>query len=405
LAKAPDDRYQSAVEFSRALPVVDSTLPVTRPALLPDPPVRAAESVTDGADRTVTRMPALETVSATVSLATPIRPSSAMAAEVMPAKGGRLSPALLGAGGLAVVAVAAGVGWFVLGGTAPPEPKIVAKPPEPTRPVEPAHPPAPPRPEPRHDVAVVVPSPVLPPEPAKPVAPPDPQAALRPLLAGPIGAMPCAVVRPEFGAGTSVTLTGLTSLGETSDILAEGALRGAVARTPGIGAVESRIQQVDGPFCGLFDALKPIFAGEPGASAGLELSVENASALRAPATTPRLGATMPDFAAALLVDRFVADGSVLHLVVPAADAPLAGAGTVIPLGATAATAPAWMVSPADGESVLVAIAASEPLGLGRRPQREAAAAYLRDLGAAVNTARGNGARVAATVTSLGAASR
>jgi hypothetical protein len=345
-------------------------------------------------------MPALETVSATVSLAAPITPSFAPAANVAKAKGGRLSPALLGAGGLAVVAVAVGLGWFVLGGTASREPKIVQNPPEPIRPVDPVHPP-----EPHHDVSAVVPPPMHPPEPAKPVAPPDPAAALRPLLAGPIGAMPCAVVWPEFGSGTAVTLAGLTSLGETSDILAESALRAAIARTPRIAAVASRIEQIDGPFCALFDALKPMVDAVAGTQAGLALSVENASAVRAAGTTLRLGATMPDFPAILLVDRFLADGSVAHLVVPAADAPLAGAGAAIPLGANAATAPAWMAGPSDGASVLVAIAASEPLTLGTRPRREPAAAYLRDLGAVMKAARDGGAHVVATVTSVGAASR
>jgi serine/threonine-protein kinase len=426
LAKAPDERFQSAADFAGALRdirVEETTSPPTattaartdaeddQTVMAPPPaavslaaaPPRAvaASAVDPGATKPAVLAPQPRTV------------APAPAAPVQPVRPDRFSPAALGALLAVILLAGAGGGYVLLAGTDTSKPAVPAPLPAPQNPSSGSPTPKPPvaggtdtppaRPE--------VPKPLNPPVgPAKPPAPQvadkppptgplDPAAELRAAIAPMVSSMPCSLIRADFPGGQALTLTGWTSLGETADILAEGTLRGTLAKVPGLATVDAHIRRIDGPFCSVLDAIRPVFGAPP--DNAFAIAVAGDPTRLNDGATMRLRATMPPFAATLRVDRFAADGSVVHLLAPPASASPMDPGSVVPLGAGAGTISAWMVTTADGPSVVVAVASSLPLPFGQRPTRESASAYLADLAPALKDAQSRG-RVSTAVTIVGA---
>ena len=401
LAKSPQDRYQTAEEFSRALHEEDRTLPLRTRVDAAAVVARPVQPVGQPAGRPV--------------VGTEQDGGGAARAAGQPAA--RRAPVLAGVAALAALAIAGGVGWSMLGGPASPArhadaggtarippPPVEAMPPKaasltPITPVEPAHTAEPP-PAAQATAPPLIPvtPPAPPAEPApppaveatRPAVPVDPAAALRLRVAGPIAAMPCSLIRAEFTDNRGVSLTGVTGLGDTSAMMAEGALRGALGQTTDIGAVTSNIERIDGPFCAPLDTLRPLADGAAAADSAVQLG----AALTGGGVI-RLTVTMPNFPAILRIDRFTADGAVVHLVAPAPDAAVSAPGEVVAPNATAANATAWIIPRSDGPSVIAAIASAAPLPLDRRPSREPAVAYLSDLTAAITKAHESG-RISAT---------
>ncbi len=450
MAKDPKARFPSAEDFARALrQEEDLTLPLQRDQPRRDP------LATSGGTRAA--RPELSTASS-------LRPPQGSAAQPPPASAVQPAPVspppaprpprggfsrMLGIAGLVVVVAGAGLGWSMFHGTMKPDagpgpgpgpgpgtvtgagtpPIATVDPPPPANP--PAQSPLPPTPEPApptpipaeppptprapdippRDASTSVPV-TPPPRPAPPEQTPQPlprasggsapdPAALRSQIAGALAAMPCSVLRGEAHADNSVAVSGVTALDGAAGPAAEAALRDALSRVAGFAGVEMDVQRIAGPFCGAFDILRSAAYGTTAVDTPVRLALASDATALSIGGGLRLSATMPDFPASLRVDRFSADGTVSHLAVPMIGAPLAGAGGVVPLAANAATASAWVISPGEGASVVVAIATAAPLSLARRPPREAASGYLADLASALAAARDAGGKLSVSVLPLG----
>jgi serine/threonine-protein kinase len=436
LAKSPDDRFQSAADFARALremaekeqhvsppppgdtvnikqiakteAVDDRTVVAPLPAMSSAVTGRSPRSAPSTVDPVDTKV---ATRALSPKAVTP--PPATMA---QPGPSGRLSPAALGAVLAVVLLAGAGGGYLLLGGFSGNDKPGAVPPPSPGAHNPSSGPPAakPPIVDgngiPAGGPDVSKPSnpqggPAKTPEPhvadkSPPIRPLDPTAELRSAVSPIVASMPCSLVRADFPTGQAMKLTGWTSLGETADILAESTMRGALAKVPNLANVDPRIRQINGPFCSLFDVLRPVFAAQQEST--FSIAVAGDPTRLNDGATMQLQATMPPFAALLRIDRFEADGSVVHLLAPEPNAAPMNPGSVIPLGAGAGTISAWTVTKADGPSVVVAVASSLPLALGQRPIREPALAYLADMTPALKDAQNNG-RVSAAVTVIGTA--
>jgi len=355
MAKRPDDRYPNAATFARALreafqsadsfpglglgPEDDEAtmiVPATRPAARPiaePPPVRSAPQ------------------------------------KAGPQKGVGMNPALLGGAAVAVLALIGGGAWFALRPAAPgpvlsPTPVIDT----------PAAPPA-------IQQTSAPPARETPPAAAQTIAP----AAIRDALRALGLSANCALPRFSVTDAGAVSVAGLVGAGTP-----EAALRAAVqAAAPGA-AVSWAVRGIDGPYCDVFDAIRPI-AQATSPFLGLMLKDE---ATRLKAHDPILPVlNLPEYPAYLQVDYFSHDGSVAHLFPIRGDPnrPFAPNATV-KLGTSAKDR--IEVGPPFGTDVIVATASSEPLfPPGTVRDDETMQTYLPALKAAIEAARTRDAKL------------
>ncbi|SDB72024.1 serine/threonine-protein kinase [Belnapia rosea] len=305
MAKAPEDRFASAAEFSAALqraaaPAAQAASPFHRP-----PP----EPADDG---TVIRPP----------------PPRMMPPE-RPRPRRLLLPAL--GGGVVVLALLVG-GSLMLGGDRPPgtaPPAAAAPPPPPVQPTQIATPTPPPMP--------------APPSPA-PLPAPDAHA-----IAASLRQLPCNLVQVT-SAGRTATVAGLASTASAD------AMRRSLA-LPGLpsGAVTLALDSFEAPYCGTLDLLRPVAAlGD----APPNLVFTSSNPLRE-GQGLRFSVSTPTWPARLHVAYVTESGDVGHLVQggppqpPNAAAPF-GDGT------------RWSATAPFGTDMLVVIASEAPLFPQRR---------------------------------------
>jgi serine/threonine-protein kinase len=203
-------------------------------------------------------------------------------------------------------------------------------------------------------------------------------------LHGVTAGIPCSLVRAELGKD-AITLDGVTALGEASELEMRGLVRQSIARLSATPAVVWRVRRIDGPYCAVFDLLRP--------AAETVRLITTGDAGKSPdqiAAGP-LRIRMPAFAGALMVDAYSADGNVRHLF------PV-GAGTSPDIAAGAEVAVDVPQSAADANGstrpgLLVVTASPTPLRGGERRSEEAAAAYLSQLSQGITHAQATGVPV------------
>ncbi len=360
MAKRPDDRFQSAAEFSAAV----------AGALAGGP-----ERLTDAEEDATLVMAARPAPAAPAAPMPQARPE----AETPHRKGGALR--LLIGGGVAGLLAAAGVLWAVLPHgagppVAPPGPMVAPHAPGPVvAPPAPGPVVAPPAPKPT--------SPMGAPEIVAPV--PDPAAVLEKLKAA-TATIPCSLIAPER-AESGVKLRGIAGPGP-----AQAALDGVVAAATL--PIDRDVQIFSGPYCAPLDVLAPVVRAarltftatdKPGAVAS---SDDFHPTLRA----------LP-FAAWLQVDYLSSDGTVFHVFPTKAIAPklVADPARHFPAGATWAPRNRFQPGPPYGKDMFIAIATSAPLFAKLRPQGEQIGAYAAALKEALARMAAKGGQMAAGI--------
>ncbi len=421
IARRPADRYQTADEFAQALrrglaaadlPVDDATAILMRPASPPPSP-----------------------------------------SPTPPAAGRGRRPLALGAG-LLVLAAIGGLAWFELGrpqvsrsvvasspptigGNQPAPPASGAPTPTPPTPAAPAPappprtavaeaapppppkaaPPAPqapegppPAPAPLKPQAATAPPPVIAPPPSPPPAEratgaaspapvaasgpaapparvamlaPDP-AAIRTDVEAAIRSARCAV--PQFGVSDAghVSISGLVGAGAP-----ENALRQAVAKAVPGAPIEWRVTAVGLVYCDALDLIRPIAqAGSPFLSLTLRDGITRLK--DNDPIIPVLG--LPEFPAYLRIDYLSSDGTAEH------PEPQPGDGKPLVAGTTVSTSLLGTVGPPFGQDMIIAIASSVPVTTHFRANTaEPLASYVTALRAAIEEARGRGAKITGRV--------
>jgi eukaryotic-like serine/threonine-protein kinase len=432
MAKRPEQRFASAEAFARAL----------RDAF--EQPASSGED----ADATMVRPAGARPAAPRPqpAAAAPVQPS-APAPAAAPKAGGSGAKLAIG-GGVIGLAVAGGLGWYLLQPAAPPPVPVAqntqpaatttpapAPPPAPAPVPAPApapasapvaaSPPAPapapvpapvPAPAPKPSTAEApTPAPAAPPSPplaaapapaiVPPPAPPPPapvslaslRAALRPVA--------CTLATPQLPEPGRVMLDGISG----SD--AEAALRRAVTEAAPSAALNWRVKTFNGPYCGALDVLRPINDGEARPAEALGMALKgNVTRLRRNDKIV-LQFTMPDYPAHLQVDYFASDGSLAHLVTDDGSnvrvmtgngLKIAGPSRVYRPGTTVTIGEpdpksgdgAWAVDEPFGTDMIVGIASSAPLFAASRRADDTPADYLRDLKDALAQTQVRGLRVA-----------
>ncbi len=249
-----------------------------------------------------------------------------------------------------------------------------------------------------------------PPVPVAPSGPPPAAGQEAPVVAAlPSPPVPVAPVSPPPAAGQEAPVVvveealaavscGSLSAAEDGDGLritgiaprtAEAGLRGALLAR-GVPAANLRldITPFDGPFCEVFDILRPAAAspGEPGI--GLELLGRNPLVK---GSLLRLDVELPEWGGHLNVDYLMSSGQAVHLAQIGAQP----AGARFRLGEPRGDFAGWEVDEPFGTDLVVAIASEGPLFTAPRPEMEPLTDYVAALAAAVRAARHDGRRIAA----------
>ena len=397
LAKDPSDRYQSAAAFASAL-----TEYLHHSEVADEDEAQAA--VEPAANSTIVRSGnwTRETaVTATVSTATAEPVVSSATPAVRRSRARVFAPLIGGA-----CVVLAGLIWLSVhhpsgrSETQPAtanlaEPRPNATPADnavvpsprgsgPATPVSPGAPTAPPPPATVPSASDTAGS--KPAEPPRDTAPAvDHQSELLAGLYRVVLKIPCSLMNAGLDNGTTVTLNGLTALGEASELEIRGLIRQSIAQLAPTATVVWQVQRIKGPYCSVFDVLRP---------------ASDARA-RGPSVAPdqsgrgRFRVAMPDFAGSLTVDVYSGDGLVHHrFPASSAIARKLPANTIVPIEQPVVSHATD--SAGAGPNVLTAVASSVPLFEAARPAQEPAPGYLKDLGDAIARVRASGATVAAT---------
>jgi serine/threonine protein kinase len=421
MAKRPDDRYASATAFLEAVR-----------AALHAPAAPAEEPVVSEDEATMVAAPATPAPRPVPVAAAPaaVRPATPTPPATAPAKRSSALPMIAAAAAVVVVAGGGGA-WYFLSRPPPPSTTTTAStapvaptptppaptpvpPPSPTStqpqqtaqvtllPVTPTPPPAPP--------VSVAPQPVAPP-PVQPATPPqpDPQQTaainlgnLRTQIAQWVTDQHCALLGGAVGDSGAVTLAGYAGNASVDQ------MRQGLASLAPNAQLNWQVNGVNQVFCPALDLLRPTVPafGATGVSRLLLQMADNKTQLH-DGEQVRVHLAMPDFAGRLRVDYIAHDGSVQHLYPQLAD-PKNGITADPPRTWNASqivdlSNPAWTISAPYGTDMIIAVASSQPLFDRSRPQNgETAATYLRDLQAAIDSARQRGERLAGAVITLDA---
>jgi eukaryotic-like serine/threonine-protein kinase len=319
----------------------------------------------------------------------------------------RQRPAVLRGAGLIVLGLIGGAVWFALRPSPPASRQTVVAPPPDAPTTEPMNPAQ------QSSAQATVPSPNPPtetgaggppsamPAPTMIAPPPQPfdQAPERVALAGANAAATretlrsiassarCALPQLSVGEDGRIGLSGLVGAGAP-----DAALRDAVqAGLPGATLIWET-HGVDGPFCDVFDAIRPIAeTGSPALDVGLRDGVTRLSAHQF--VLPIVN--MPDFPAYLQVDYFSHDGSVAHLFPPrGAPNPVFASNATVTLGLDHGK-PNLEVAAPFGADLIVAVASSDPLFAGPVREDETEQTYLPALKAAIASIERRGAKLTA----------
>jgi serine/threonine-protein kinase len=206
----------------------------------------------------------------------------------------------------------------------------------------------------------------------------------------------CGFIGGSVRDNGEAVLTGIAGPGAQDDI------RQAMTSHAVPGTMQWKVASADTVFCPALTLLQsiasPFGSGQPGLALTL---ADNRTALHdGDHIRPRL--TMPDFAGYLRVDYIAHDGTVQHLYPQVADSSGAVAdkvhvfvpGEKVSLGDPSAGQPGWEVAPPFGTDMIIAVASSRPLfARPRSGNVETAAAYLKELDAAVQAVRDGGGKL------------
>jgi serine/threonine-protein kinase len=196
-----------------------------------------------------------------------------------------------------------------------------------------------------------------------------------------VAAAPCGLIA-SAADGSGLTLLGVLQRSQDAAVRAALAAHGVA---PGDPAARVALQGFDGPYCPALPLLRAVLAAPAEAP---QVSVDGAMPLRR-GDLLRFTVTMPPWPGHLYVAYFMKSGEVAHLV-PSTQHP---ANARVRLGDPAPGFPGWEVDEPFGTDLMVVVASEQPLFPGRRPFLEAQDAYLAALGAALEGARRQGARV------------
>lgn len=233
--------------------------------------------------------------------------------------------------------------------------------------------------------------------PASPTPPAIPtNAAIRAHVASAVQSVPCALLHGSItGQGQSKTVQLAGFVGGTE----RDALKSALASPPV--PVSTDIRGFTGPYCGLISAIRP-FSGlfrdasaQPDGQLSLGLA-DGATSLKAgQLIVIHLG--LPDFPAYLQVDYVSSNGSIYPLYPEGAGqkAPLSPGQNLVLGDPKTKGGPRWAVGAPFGRDMIVAIAASRPIGAAPKanatvgsflPRLRQALATLKQNGATTSTA-------------------
>jgi hypothetical protein len=213
---------------------------------------------------------------------------------------------------------------------------------------------------------------------APPATPPpeDPIAAARPAVKDLLAGVPCSVFTAE-ATPEHIRLFGLTGLGDASWLSVRGFLQRSVGDLLPSPPVEVSMRRVDGPYCALFDTLKRAAVRFGPNDAHVNLALGEARPRYLLGSTIKAKITLPDFPARVTVDYFTADGMVAHWLTTERSQPAKSELSI----------DTWKADKPFGTNVIAVIASSSAL-VAKRPDREMAADYLKDLKAALEAESG-----------------
>nr|WP_294553766.1 serine/threonine-protein kinase [uncultured Rhodopila sp.] len=298
---------------------------------------------------------------------------------------------LLGGGAVIVLGLAGGGAWFALRPSAPGAPVVTATSGSAQRDAAPSIvQPGPSQSEPetaRPSEPAIVAPPVAPEDAAS--APPAPMPVDVPTIREALSALAlsarCALPRFTVTEEGGISVSGLAGAGAPEASLREAVREAAPGANPAWD-----VRQADGPYCGVFDVLRPI--AQPGGPS-LELTLKgDLTRLRAHDLILPAVKT-PEFPSYLLVDYFSHDGTVAHLypIRHAPNSPFSSNAT-LRLGTSAKDR--LEVGPPYGTDVIVATASSVPLfptGIVR--DDETSGTYVPAWRAAIEAAQRRNAKV------------
>jgi serine/threonine-protein kinase len=391
IAKDPADRFQSVAEFDEAL----------HAALRQTPMPPETQVASDAGDETVHSHRAPEPPEAPVvpepTSQPTVTPFPATLSSVPGSPGreveGPRRP-LLFAGVAAIVLGVGAVAWVALSPGPPPKPVqqqaattpppadvAAAKAPPSTAPAAPQ-----PAPQPATGSASQQQnaSPAI--EPAS-----DPGEPLRQQVEPIVASAPCSVVRSDVTQGGQVGLSGISALGDASEMEVQATLQRAIQITVPGTSVSWNVHRIDGPYCPVLDLLRPL--GSRAGRSGVSLSLPANQSRLQDGDPVRVAVAMPGLPVRLALDWFSGDGAVHHLYAGRPDDPHLYVEA------------AWKAGKPYGDQLITALVTSDSLFARERPEHEAAATYLKDLQSALAHARGNDARLTAGVLSISVVAR
>lgn len=196
--------------------------------------------------------------------------------------------------------------------------------------------------------------------------------------------VPCSVFTAD-ASPEHISLFGLTGLGDASALSVRGYLQRSVTDILPSPPVEVSMRHVDGPYCSVFDTLKRVAVRFGPNDTRVSLVLGEARARYVLGSTINAKIFVPNFPARLTVDYFTADGMVEHWLA-------AEPGTAAQPAKSELSVDTWKAGKPSGTNIIAVIASSSALFSARRPDREAAADYLKDLKAALEADGGGQAK-------------
>jgi hypothetical protein len=193
--------------------------------------------------------------------------------------------------------------------------------------------------------------------------------------------VPCSVFTAE-ASPEHIRLVGLSGLGDASALSVRGYLQRSVSDVLPSPPVEVSMRRIDGPFCSLLDTLKRAAVRFGPNDTRVNLTLGEARPRYVLGSTIKAKITLPDFPARLTVDYFTADGMVEHWLATARSQPSRSELSV----------DTWTANRPSGTNIIAVIASSSALFAAKRPDREAAAEYLKDLRLALDAEGGGQVR-------------
>ena len=245
------------------------------------------------------------------------------------------------------------------------------------------------RPAPISAGSTAEPAPAVPLQSAPPVKPTAPSIADQEAAAtSTFSNIPCTLLSGMDNGG--IAISGVAGANSPSELIPASGFK--VGSTPI--AVQNNVQNIQGPYCGLLDVLRPYHSLFPGDEGALELSLAGGKTHLFTHDLITVEQTMPGYAGYLTTDYFASDGSVWHLYPTSFDPQKqfpANAGKE--LGNPANGGAAYHAGAPYGTDVIISIASSIPLFSALRSQEEPASTYLPALQQALAAAQAQGAQI------------